>query len=343
MTELTSRAIRDSFTNYIQTIHGMVAFLITVSNRPSADSTLSFSLGRRMTTSPTNRVTPSGPATPDQVIQVGDRLGYVVEATRSLGASSENWTDEIDQLRKYDDDLVGWWTPNGRLGKSNVVLLLWTEFAKKFARLMDERLKDAGDCFSRPTSVMSFSELSRNSDAIFLVKEWGDLDDDATVRTELADGHSVTLRSILASRFGRYRFYADRPITEYVMVVLWQDIFTQRAVETEYDESLKAYAFEADVGELASSLQKLFGSEGNEEREREYPQRSWVREAMDAFVTLGLAGQLGTDRYLVRFRELRKHQRDIAEYFAQHRGSVKEEEGASTQLGLFDVDEAPTD
>ena len=132
------------------------------------------------------------------------------------------------------------------------------------------------------------------------------------------------------------KFYDDKPITEYTMVILWNDLFTSMVSEIQFDQELKAYAFDVTVEELASELQRLYGSEGREERDRRFPRIPWVRQALDAFVALDLAEQRG-DSYLVKFKTTLRtgESGDLVERFSRHRSAKSDGSEDAEQLDLF--------
>ena len=76
-----------------------------------------FGFGRRMDTSVNNPVIPSSTVTPDLVAQKAEDFGIVAEIKRSLSSDPTTWTQHIDQIRKYDDRLKGWWTNTELLRK----------------------------------------------------------------------------------------------------------------------------------------------------------------------------------------------------------------------------------
>jgi hypothetical protein len=85
------------------------------------------------------------------------------------------------------------------------------------------------------------------------------------------------------------------------MEILWQNIFTQEAVDNEsslviHDPKEKTWRIPVNVDDLTTKVQKLYGSVGSQDREVEYPQISWVREALEKFVSIGLAEKRQGDK-----------------------------------------------
>lgn len=74
---------------------------------------VSYGVGRRMTTSAENRISPETEVTPDCVVQLGGEAGFVTEAKLGLPKEENLWDDDVKQMQKYDDDLAGGRIANG--------------------------------------------------------------------------------------------------------------------------------------------------------------------------------------------------------------------------------------
>lgn len=83
-----------------------------------------YAVGRRLTTSPGNRVSRNVAVTPDCVVQASESLGFVAEAKLSLPMDVNRWDEDVIQMLKYDDDLVGWWTADERLPRHDIIALV---------------------------------------------------------------------------------------------------------------------------------------------------------------------------------------------------------------------------
>ncbi len=79
---------------------------------------------RRFTTSPANRRSPSTDVTPDLAIMVNEGSACVAEVKMSLPGDRSLWGKTIEQLERYDDDLLGWPGSTGRVGTRDVMLVV---------------------------------------------------------------------------------------------------------------------------------------------------------------------------------------------------------------------------
>src|SRR5882672_8583229 len=82
-----------------------------------------FYQGRRFTTSPANRRSPSTDVTPDLAIVVNEDSACVAEVKMSLPGDRSLWSKTIEQIERYDDDLLGW-PGSGRVDTHDVMLVV---------------------------------------------------------------------------------------------------------------------------------------------------------------------------------------------------------------------------
>ena len=74
---------------------------------------------------------------------------------------------------------------------------------------------------------------------------WGEIEDQNLSKI-LESGKKIPIEEVLAL-FGEKKFYDSQPITEYIMEILWQVIFTERKSETEYDNEFILLAREVYI------------------------------------------------------------------------------------------------
>jgi hypothetical protein len=326
--------------NYRTTIHALEAFISMVTWDSSSKQQIPgslYSIGRRMETSSTNRISPEATVTPDSVIQRNSNIGYVVEAKRSLPQNkNDNWRDVVNQLLKYDDDLTGWWAEDEFINVSCPVLLLHISRSADFSMYIDSLMNANKLDFQRPVSIVEFNRSNEVKEFLFLRLHWGNIED-STVSMLLTSGCSIPIEKVLANpSYGEKKFYDSQPIPEYMMTILWQDIFTEMKRRVEYDQKNKVYPLKVNIESVTLELQKLYGAEGNEPRQITYPRVEWVRDALDCFVKLKLARKTGDNgNYLILFKQLSHN--NLIEFFRTWREVVEKEQAGQQekQLPLF--------
>ncbi|MEA2414839.1 MAG: hypothetical protein QOI58_1496 [Thermoanaerobaculia bacterium] len=300
------RRARDAAEDYQSTVHAMLAFSAFVVHDASAQRPNShFGFGRRMTTSKANLVTPSGTVTPDIVAQKSDSYGVVAEVKRSLPSDRTKWSAHIGQIRKYDDDLTGWWTSDGRMAISDTTLLLHQTRSRAFVNVLDDERKKNAEAVGPHTSVVEFNRSDERQVNYFFRLEWGDVRD-ADLSGRLREGVAVPIDKVIRT-FANVKFYDADPPLHSLLALLWIDYFGPLVAAVAYDENLKAFPIDVSSAAIADELQRAYGSQLLEKDERsvEFPSAKVIRRALDALVTMKLAMPLptGTSEYRVLYRQ----------------------------------------
>jgi len=253
--------IREKNEFYRQTIHASQALICVLTwdrddERILPNSEASF--GRRMETSEFNAIRKNSQVTPDLVIQRSSQIGYVAEVKSSLPQNSDYWMKVVDQLRKYDDDLQGWWTEDGFISDSCVILLIEMSRSVGFKKYLLSKMNDENFEFHSPTSIIEYAHVSQEKDYYSIRTQWGDiLDQDITERLE--NGEYVPIEVVVDS-LGEQKFCDAVPEPEYTMEILWLHLFNQKRFDVPYDQNQKAYPIDVSLDELTRELQQLYGA-----------------------------------------------------------------------------------
>jgi hypothetical protein len=326
--------VQTEMDNYQATVQALYALVLTIlqsEGQPLADG--HYSLGRRMRTTAANRIRPSATVTPDAVVQQSSGLGYVGEAKASLPTNQDHWKENVEQLHKYDDDLVGWWTEDGSVPVTDVVCLLGPGLAAKFAQFASDLEVQRGWLFGRKRCFVEFMVITRARQFLYLKREAGTLTDQMVLQA-LREGVMHSIEDLIASPQAP-SFCDSEPPPEYIMQKLWQNVFTRMKSEMsddQYDENLRCWPLDVQVADLASELQRLYGSRGETSGEVTFPRTRWVRGALEALVAAGLAEHVEGEHYRVRFRLLGG---DLIRIFARHRSKSRaRDQPKAVQLGL---------
>lgn len=314
------RAKIEDYYSTIQALHAFISLLIWDGDRIQDGA--KFGIGRKMGTSSNNRVSPNTSVTPDATVQRFDNLGYVIEAKKSLPQNKEQWQKEVNQLLKYDDNLIGWWTDDQLIDQQCTVLLIEISRAVDFVDYLKLYLSENGIHFANEMSVIFFTRADEFKPHYMLRTEWGNIQDQY-IFDLLRRGKKVTVEAVTAS-FGERKFYDSEPAPEFTMIVIWQDIFNHIARNYEFNRDIKAYIFDVDVTEITRELQQNYGSTGNSHRSVEFPKKIWVNKAFDGFVRLHLAEKLDNDKYRIYYKLIRT---DLLEKFSKHQNGRQKSKG----------------
>lgn len=335
------RVARDKINDYEQTVNAILSFATFVvhdgfKQRPNSE----FGFGRRMTTSADNYISPNSDITPDLVAQKSPEYGIVAEAKKTLSQNQSHWIRHIRQLRKYDDDLGGWWTETGKITHSNSVMLIHQSRGRPFVRLLQHQKEVEPDLVGPNTCVIEFNHSGETVAYYFFRLEFGSFHDNE-LRKRLEDGVNIPLDGIRMS-FPNIQFYDAKPPMPLLLSCLWNDFFSPMIEDVEYDEKTKSRKMEFAISEVTEELQKAFGSKGlaQDQRSGEFPRYRWVKEAFERLVRYKLAVPSSgeDDKYTVHYKTFRD---DILDRFIKFeinlverktkKGTVSEQ-----QIGLFE-------
>lgn len=290
-----------------------------------------------MTTSKANVVKPSSDVTPDVVAQKSATYGVVAEVKRSLPLDRTKWPAHVVQLRKYDDDLAGWWTKNKRIAASDTTLLLHQSRSRAFITILEEERERDANAIGPGTCVVEFNRSDERQVNYFFRLEFGGIRD-PELADRLKEGVAVPIEKVIRS-FANVKFYDADPPIHSLLALLWIDYFTPLAAETEYDQNLKAFPINVSAAAIADELQRAYGSQLLEQDDRsvQFPTVKVVRKALDALVTIKLAMALPnvTGEYRVLYRQFND---DVLLRFASMLKTPAEKVVAQTELPF---EEAP--
>ena len=339
--------LKKSIDNYISTVNALLCFIsLTAWNSGKAKEHYFCSFGRNMTTSPQNLISPDGSVTPDEIIQLSSSLGLIAEVKVGLPKAKELWIDIEKQIRKYDDKLLGWWTDDGFIPKWNCILLIEIARSEEYKEFHEKLIADGVFVPSENIMGVEFARSDQYNNYMFFRTRWGNVHDSVLAET-LRLGKKKDIQEA-EKHYGRIKFYDSAPEPEYLLSIIWQDIFTSMHKSIEYDKASKGYPIDITLSQIVNELQQSYGSlalrqncdiSSFAEREVEYPQTSWVKDSLKILEKLGLAKQISDETYRVIFKRLRAG--DLIQYF--YKVNKKKEEPAladKAQKSLFPENDA---
>lgn len=293
-----------------------------------------------MSTSKTNAINAEGEVTPDFVGQYSPTYGIVAEVKRSLPKDRDHWQAAAKQLRAYDDTLTGWWTDDERIDCSDAALLIHQSRGRAFVREL-QKMGAADPAIVGPrTSVIEFNHSAESVPFLFFRREFGKITNQA-LEPRLDEGVQVPLNKLVES-LPRLQYYDAKPPMLVLLVNLWSEYFPSLASEVSYDEAARARRIAVSARAVTEELQRAYGSGGlkKDGRASEFPQYTWVREALDRLVEHKLAVKKDSesDEYVVEFKGVRK---DPRLFFAEkefRKGSgVRSKAGKYKQPSFLDT------
>lgn len=302
-----------------------------------------FFQGRRFTTSAANRRSSSTDVTPDLAIVMNEDSACVAEVKMSLPGDRSLWGKTIEQLERYDDDLLGWPGSAGRVGTHDVMLVVH-QMRIAIVDVIKSKL-DAGDLkFERPFVVLSFIR-SDQRDTFFLFRlEFGE-PTFTPVRQKLASPVAIP-GDVIAVYYGRFKLWDSRPPIPYVMDLIWREVVADRAASDDRFPSLRRNSrlpVELSVAEIAAYLQENFSfdqslaidaSDAERQRQPSVPRVEWVRAAISAFVDCGQGRWLDEQRARCAI-DYQKQKLNVEEFATRYLTTAAGIQEYGGQIGMF--------
>jgi len=258
-----------------------------------------------MKTSSNNKVSPDTQITPDFVVQES-MYGVIGEITYSLAPAETGWLEKLKQLRKYDDDLLGWWTPTEKLPSHDIACLVqFSRMVLVSDILAKHRRKRKSDLkFERNLAIVGFNRSSgATQEYMSLIKNSGELSD-KTISERLRKSVQVPLERLVIEYHDK-KFVDFEPPMAYLLQILWENLFTSYMDEFPYDEARKYTPIRITVDRVTDDLQKAYGFSSTGPRSPEVPKKSWIRKALDHLVVFGFATKTD-DEYTIKYRRIRR-------------------------------------
>ncbi len=310
----------DEVNTYVVTVHGIHAFCNEVRwNRNTAEfiPDSHYSIGRRMKTTPNNRVLVEGEVTPDFIAQVSSQYGLVGEAKPTLRDDGDRLGSLLDQMTKYDDDLNGWFTADGSIPSNDLIVLTHLSNAAHMERFFRAKTESGEWLATRAFSIVWFTLDTQRRVFVFLQKRWGSFSDDE-LDSRFFEGVSVPLDVLL--KIYSNKFLDSEPPLPYLMMLIWEFILPQLPSEEEFEEAagVKSLLVLADADDITTRLRDQYGPSRNDDKDPVIPRRAWVVKALEAFAALGMAKKQSDeegDVYAVNFRR-GKVMQDPLRFFA---------------------------
>jgi hypothetical protein len=258
-----------------------------------------------MTTSSSNRVSPSTDVTPDCVVQVNADNGLIAEAKLSLPRDESLWDSAFTQLEKYDDDLTGWWTASEHVQRHDIIALIPLSRAVRFADRLDNARRTKKVEFVRNVAVVGFFKQSgATKNFLSLKRERGKVSEES-LDQKLRDVVSIDFAHLIREH-GDRKFVEHMPPMPYLLQILWDNLFLKYAADIPKDEAKGWHPLMVSVSKVTADLQDNYGFRSSGPRSPQIPKPSFVRKALDVLVEFHLAERQVEGEYLIKYKRSRK-------------------------------------
>ena len=331
--------------NYINTVMAALAFINEFRWDPAQRKfrpAVKYGVGRRMTTSPQNRVSPSTDVTPDLALQRNTH-GAVAEITYSLANDSAHWRQKLEQVVKYDDPLTGWWSQDEKLAQHDIAFLVPQSRAVRVSDILKAEGddKDGTIKLKYPIAVIGFNRTSGAKEFMTLMKMFGNMTD-----TDLSERlrHSINVPTdVLIVEYGDRKFFDFEPPMAYLLQIMWDQLFPTYLSEFPVVESQGYTPVTVTVDRVVKEMQANYGFSVEDHRGSEIPQRAWIKKALELLVLFNLALRAGDNTYTIKYKTLRgDHLKRFGELLHRNRSKIALSTNANMSLPFPEADTTGT-
>lgn len=290
--------VREQSDSYERTIGTIIAFDFAVryDNKGCCLANSHFFPGRRLLTETTS---PSKEITPDAVLQLTNNYGIVAEA-KITASNEQDFEKAYEQIKKYDNELTGWKTPNGKI-KLHDISLLVSDIKRNIAR--DYFLNKK---FGKNFTLIASAIIKEDSDFLKIEKYEG-LFSNRKIENKLKNPVAIPLeQKDIIKRISNTKFYdAEPPSVEYTMQVLWMNVFNEIK---ENEENRLNKTMLVSCKELTKMLEERYSFKQEDDHQPKIPREHWIKRALDAFVEMKYAikDPQDGDKYHVKYSYARK-------------------------------------
>ncbi len=317
VTEMTRddyyRYCKNQIDDYLGSIKGLYAFASIAcwsvkENRVREES--SFTIPRRMTITEKGR---DKNLTPDCVVQVRGGYGIVAEMKKHY---RDDDVSALEQIQKYDKDLIGWWSEDEKIADHDLVLLCHY-FSSTAARDAYRVWKEKDNSYDRNFAIVEFSYSETGHQWFVLKRIEGNLSD-ASLDESLRKIRKIP-DQVLIDIVSQYKFYDARPPLILLLVLIHGYILPSMAGEDEYEiDSSRRYPVVRVTARAArNKLEQQFCPRQDKRRQPQIPKTKWVKEALEALVRMKLAkAEAGKNDVVYRIPLKKPPKKDVVVYFS---------------------------
>jgi hypothetical protein len=298
--ERAKQAVKDKINDYENSIQAIVGFVnfyvyddVAKSNRPG----VRVFQGLRLTPSPDKRTTPEGNAvdyvTPDLGVLLPANTGVLGEVKLSFPKDRERWIDDFRQLMRYDDDLHGWPSDDGRVSSHDIVLITHQSRAVAVRKFFEARL-GTEISFARTFVIVQCNRSDQGRMYLFFQRVSGTLSD-GRLDQRLEEGVPVPM-DVFVVKYSTVKLYDAEPPLPYMLQLIWDNVVVSAARSLPKFETLRRkqkLPVVLEVDDIVDQLRSGFSFRSVQGVQHAagpaVPAKAWVVRALEQLIALGEA------------------------------------------------------
>jgi len=307
----TVDSLKDEVNNYMQTVHSLKAIANELLFDDASHKLVSEGrayFGRRLDTSPNNRISPNNQVTPDLVVSSPLKQNVIIEAKIAMSGDPDKRKIKLIETQKYDDDLTGFDTNVTKVTDHDLVLLVHLSHAKNIEDHIAELQKSQEIEFKKKFALIRFMQSDQRKTWFVLELVSGSLTDQGKTK-KLQQTVLIDMEFLVSNQhFGSIEFYDADPPLPLLMDKIHELIFHNLARE---QRLLLQEKNQVEVTVTVSKIREQLADScgpgtASKDRTPDIPKLNCVDKAFKAFVGIGWAKKVKGNSYIYDVRKRRK-------------------------------------
>ncbi len=256
--------------------------------------------------------------TPDIGILDTEETGVIGEVKQKFAQNESFWMESFQQLKKYDDDLVGWPVASEKVKTHDIVLLVHESRSRPvkdfFLKHKETELK-----FNRPFVIIEYGR-SDQADHFFKFRiEEGQLSN-RKIHNKIYKQVQIKM-SLLVATYSKIKIYDAPPHISWMLYIIHLamiDKATEMGTYVKLGKKTKL-PISTSLHEITAVLQENYSFKDihahNPQRQSNSPQKGWVSNAIEKLITVGEVEWINSGEGKLMYY-LKRHEGDSAkEYY----------------------------
>lgn len=301
--EITVRSMEEAINTYNDTVDALICFghVLTWDDSSKAyRAGCVYALGRRLDTSSANVVVKNGTVTPDLIAVINPKYGIVGEAKPSFHGTVKERQDDLKQLMKYDDDLIGWPITGEKIEKSDVVLLVHYTRKGDTRDILEAAIKGGQFRVTRNFAAISFGRTPQVDEYMSLEHFWGQLSDSGLQKR--LRPLPVPLEPVRP--LNPALMYDDPPPLPLLIQLTWDHVLNRLIPEEAFQSGKRGFEIKCSAQQVRDLLAETCGPSKSDARQPQIPRIDWVKQMFDMLVKMKLAERVKeSDEYKIFYHK----------------------------------------
>lgn len=222
---------------------------------------------------------------PDLGIVAREQNGILGEVKKNFPRNDDRRQRKIfDQLRSYDQELMGWPTHSGEIESHSLVLLVHQTTSRAAQDAYGRLAKEDALEFARPFSIVQFNRSDQSQSYFFFQAVQGVVDE-IKDGIDLHNGTQVPMQALMEPH-AKSKLYDAEPPLAYLSSLIWEHVIVDLASEEPKFARLRSnqkLEINVSIEDIVQKLHEGFSfshwHKKFKDRQPQVPRKEWVQKA----------------------------------------------------------------